>query len=86
MLRITRDKDADAVVTLNLAGKIASNWVDLLERECRNSLEGRNGVALDFSRVTFIDTQCVEMLKTLHSEGVQITNCCALVDLLLKGA
>jgi len=79
VLRITKIDETFAMITMKLEGKLASDWVSLLESECMNCLKGKQRVRLDFSDVTFIDEQGIEMLGRLAGENVKVINCSALV-------
>lgn len=85
MLRITTVAESNSLVTLKLEGRIVSDWVSVLERECLTLLQKKQPVRLDFSAVTFIDGRGVAMLKRIKSENLQIINCAALLEDLLKG-
>ncbi|MEE8256320.1 MAG: hypothetical protein V3R60_00385 [Acidobacteriota bacterium] len=67
MLRITRVAEVPSTVTLKLEGRIATDWVFLLKRECLRSLHDKQKVTLDFSEGTFIDGRGAEMLKRIES-------------------
>lgn len=85
MLRITKVVESLTQVTLKLEGRIVSDWVSLLERECQTLLHEKQRVRLDFSEVTFIDGRGVEMLKRIAAENLQILNCSAFIEDLFKG-
>ncbi len=85
MLRITKVEESPTLVTLKLEGKIASDWVSLLERECLGVLQEKRKVGLDLSDVTFVDGSGVEMLGRMEAEGIHVINCSAPIEDLLKG-
>ncbi len=85
MLRITKVAETPSQVTLKLEGRIVSDWVAVLERECLRFLQEKQKVLLDFSGVTFIDGRGVEMLKRITSENLKILNCSPLLADLLQG-
>jgi anti-anti-sigma regulatory factor len=66
-------------VTLKVEGRIVSQWVALLEHECLLLRQKKQYVVLDFSSVTFIDSQGLEMLKQLLSQKIKIINCPAYI-------
>lgn len=71
---------------LKLEGRIAEDWVALLEQECLRSLRGKKTVVLDLSAVTFIERRGVEMLKRIATKRLRIANSPPLIeDLLLDG-
>ena len=75
MLRITRGPSNHRQVTLNLEGRLISDWVALLERECIQALDGGDRVQLDFSEVSRIDSKGADAVRQLASRGVRIVNC-----------
>ena len=85
MLRITKMAESPSIVTLKLEGRIASDWLSLLEKECLRFLEEKRKVVLDFSEVTFIDDRAVEILGRMPAEKIQVIECSALIRELLKG-
>ena len=84
MLRITRTSEESSDVKLKLEGRIVSDWVPLLRRECLRILKGQKRVLLDFSDVTFVDNRGVEMLKGMSAKKVRLMNCSPLVESLLE--
>jgi len=72
-------------MTLTVEGRIVSDWVAVLERECHRWLQDGRKVRLDFSGVTFVDRPGVEMLKRLQASDVRIVGCSVFVAELLKG-
>lgn len=85
VLRITKVAESPSQVTLKLEGRIVSDWVALLERECLTVLQGQRRVFLDCSAVTFISQRGVRMLKRLASEGLHMINASAFLEDLLQG-
>ena len=85
MLRITKVAEDSSTVTMKLEGKLASDWVPLLEGECLTCLKEDRKVLLDFSEVTFVDGRGVEMLSKLAGEGIKVVDCCELIKELLEG-
>ena len=84
MLHIQRD-DVDAqTVLLVLQGRIAAEWADLLERECRELRGLGFRVVLDLSGVVFISRSGREALGRLGLTGVTITGCSPLVAAMLQ--
>ncbi|MFB3121881.1 MAG: hypothetical protein ACE10H_06805 [Candidatus Binatia bacterium] len=47
MLRITKVAESPSLVTMKLEGKLASDWVPLLEGECLTRLKENRKVLLD---------------------------------------
>lgn len=84
MLRITEIANGPALVTLKLEGRVVSDWVAVLEQECRRCLEEEHTVVLDFSGVIFIDRPGVEMLARIATRNLQMVNCPPLIEELLQ--
>ncbi len=86
MLRITWCRENASCVTLKVEGWIVSDWVSLLDQECKALVEPGRKVLLDFSEVRYVDCRGIEMLKRLPSEHIRIINCPTLIeDLLVPG-
>ena len=71
-LRITRKKRSRSRATLVLEGRVAAEWVALLERECSDLLRSRLALRLDLAGVTFVDRVGVRTLRRLDRKGVEI--------------
>ena len=85
MLRITKVAEDSSTVTLKLEGKLAADWVPLLEGECLTCLKDYRKVLLDFSEVTFVDDRGAEMVKRLAGEAITVVDRCELIKELLEG-
>ena len=86
MLRITEVVDSGTETTLHVEGRIVSEWVGVLQEECRRVLQGSSRrLRLDLRAVTFIDPRGVLALRRFTAEGVAIVNSPAFIDALLKG-
>ena len=85
MLRITEIFESADSVTLKVDGRIASEWITLLEQECLKWLQAKREVLLDFSEVKFIEHSGVAMLKRIASPNLRLVNCSALIAELLNG-
>jgi anti-anti-sigma regulatory factor len=70
MLRITTITATDSSTTLKLEGKISSEWVALLDRECRNVMSRKLPVVLDMTSVTYMDGNGVALLRSLSRHQV----------------
>ena len=85
MLRITEVVDSGTETTLHVEGRIVSDWVAVLQEECRRVLqESSRRLRLDLGAVTFIDPRSVLALRWLTTEGVALVNSPAFIDALLK--
>ena len=85
VLRITKVAENSSTVTMKLQGKLASDWVALLEGECLTCLKENRKVLLDFSQMTFVDGRGAEMVKKLAGEGIKVVDCHELIKELLEG-
>ena len=72
MLRIVRVESEEGRVVLDLQGRIATEWVELLESECTDAILSGLRVTLDLTGVTFIGRSGLEALRRLRSAGVEI--------------
>lgn len=72
MLRITRQEEPPARITLRLEGGVAAEWASLLENECLGLLRSGRAVGLDLAGVGFVDRAGVETLVRLGRAGVDI--------------
>ncbi len=85
MLRITKVAEDSSTVTMKLEGKLASDWVPLLEGECLTCLKGKRKVLLDFSEVTFVDSRGAEVVNKLAGKGNKVVDCDELIKEMLEG-
>lgn len=83
MLRITKIADNGTPVTLKLEGKIHAEWVSLLEQECRTLVRQKREAVLDFSEVTYMDAQGIELVRSLPIQTIRIINAPAFIEELL---
>ena len=81
MMRITIADERAKTVTLKVEGRIAADWVELLEREIQTFLRHGKHLFLDFSAVTVIDARAADMLKQLRVHDVEVVNCPSLLNL-----
>jgi anti-anti-sigma regulatory factor len=86
MLRITEVVDRGTETTLHVEGRIVSEWVGVLQEECRRVLqESSRRLRLDLGAVTFMDPRGVLALRGLATAGVALVNSPAFIDALLRG-
>ena len=84
MLRITKTAVTPIRVTFRLEGQVRSPWTAELESQALAcQLAGQQAV-LDFSGVTFVSAEGVELIKRLRSRGTLVTRCSPIVEDLLK--
>ncbi len=81
MLRITIANERAESATLKVEGRIAADWVELLEGEVQTFLRQGKRLSLDLSAVTVIDARAADMLKRLRAHDVQIVNSPSLLNL-----
>lgn len=75
MLRITPVRKDRGTVTLKLEGKIHADWAALLEQECLRLVHQKKRVLLDFSEVSYVDPDGIEVVTNLPNGHIQIINC-----------
>jgi anti-anti-sigma regulatory factor len=83
MVRIQRIVDRPSEITLSVEGRIVSEWVAVVEHECRQAARETPRVQLDLAAVTFIDARGVEVLRRLVTDGVAVVNCREFIGALL---
>src|SRR5437667_12752195 len=75
MLRITPAAKNVGTVTLKLEGKIHGEWASLLEQECFRLVHQQKQVRLDFSGVSYVDPEGIQVVRNLLNGHIQIINC-----------
>jgi len=83
VLRITKTSENGSPVTLKLEGKIHADWVSLLEQECQTLVREKKDVLLDFSQVTYLDADGVELVRALPTRRIRIIHAPAFIQELL---
>jgi anti-anti-sigma regulatory factor len=83
MLRVSLVVADGSSVTLKLEGRIAGEWVPVLEAECHRALAAQQRLRLDFADVTYIDPAGAQMLRGMRSGDVEILHCAPLIRQLL---
>jgi len=74
MLKITRTVLSEQETTLQLDGRVAGQWVSLLEESAESVLNDGLKLTLDLSNISFIDCEGIALLKTLIDRGVDPVN------------
>ena len=82
MVRIQKIVESSEI-TLSVEGRIVSEWVAVVEHECRQAALGTSRVQLDLAAVTFIDARGIEVLRRLVTDGVAVVNCREFIGALL---
>ncbi len=83
VLRVTQVTCTASLVTLKVEGRIAAEWVEVLERECVRWLETGRQVRLDFAEVSAVDHAGVAMLRRFPARLVKIVNAAPFISALL---
>ncbi len=83
MLRITRLAELPPQITLKVEGRIQGDAVSLLERECREQIDGGRRVQLDFADVAVIDRHGIAMLRELPSDQFEVVHAAPFLGALL---
>ena len=84
MLRITNAAEKGSEVTLQVEGRIVSEWAAQLESETERLLDAGKIVVLDLVGVTEVGPMGVAVLKSLLSKNVAIDRCPGLIKSLLE--
>jgi len=83
MLRITEVSRTLSLVTLKVEGRVAGEWVEVLERECQLHTSRDCAVRLDVADVSMIDCDGVAMLQRVLGFRVEIVNALPFIKALL---
>ena len=78
MLKIEVEQ-ADRQVTVYLEGQMVGPWVDEVRRTCEPFLTNGHALALDFSRVSFVDQAGVALCRRLKQGRATLQHCSAFV-------
>jgi anti-anti-sigma regulatory factor len=83
MLRITvQNKNRDVRILL-LEGKVSKQWLKELQVEIEKSITDGKKLALDFSKVTYIDEDGAQLFNQLHYKNIEKRNCSLFIRTLL---
>jgi anti-anti-sigma regulatory factor len=83
MVRIQKIVERPSEITLSVEGRIVSEWVAVVEHECRQAALDTSRVQLDLAAVTFIDARGIDVLRRLVTDGVAVVNCREFIGTLL---
>jgi ABC-type transporter Mla MlaB component len=72
MLRIATLIRADRETVLELQGRLAGPWVELLARECQRHGPGAGPLELDLEQVEYVDRPGRQLLQELERAGVTL--------------
>ena len=86
MLRIAPVDDGgdQAIPALKLEGKLLGPWVIELNHACQELRVPPNGLCLDLTDVSFIDSAGLELLRDLVRQGATISGCSGFIKELLS--
>ncbi|MBV9484235.1 MAG: hypothetical protein JO249_26305 [Acidobacteria bacterium] len=70
--------------TLQLAGRVAGEWVGELEKACGMARAKHARVVLDFADVIFVDRAGAALIRSLMKEGMSLVNCSVFIKEQLK--
>ena len=83
MLRITvQNKNTDLRI-LMLEGKVSKQWLEELQTEIEKSINDGKKLALDFSKVTYIDEAAAQWINQRHNKNIEKRNCSLFIRTLL---
>ena len=71
MLKITRVGSSNQEITLQLDGRVAGQWIELLRRV---GVEEGLPLTLDLENICFIDCEGLALIKSLMGRGVRQVN------------
>lgn len=74
MLKIS-ESSTEGYATLQLAGRLAGEWVSELKAAYGSARAGYGRVILDCSDVVFVDRAGAALIRSMAREGVSVTNC-----------
>jgi len=79
MLRIVEEKIADNSTILRLHGRVADEWIEVLETSCNDVFQsnghGESSLILDLGGVSFADPKGARLLQQLEQREVLFINC-----------
>jgi anti-anti-sigma factor len=73
MLKITRAWSTQEV-TLQLDGRVADKWIELLSESAESALAEGLQLTLDLENISFIDCEGLALIKSLMGRGVRQVN------------
>ena len=74
MLKITRVTQSNKEITLQLDGRVAGQWIELLRESAESVLEKGLRLTLDLKNICFIDCEGLALIKSLMGRRVQQVN------------
>lgn len=83
MLRITVKNETRSLHVLLLEGKVSKQWLEELQSEIERSLNEGGKLALDFSKVSYIDEEGARLINLPHYNKIEKKNCSLFIRTLL---
>ena len=74
MLKITRVATSNEEISLQLDGRVAGQWIELLSESAESVLEEGLRLKLDLKNICFIDCEGLALIKNLMGRGVRQVN------------
>ena len=74
MLKITIEVFTNQGITLQLDGRLAGRWVELLRDTAGSVLDEGLGLIVDLRNVNYIDCDGISLIKNLIDRGVSYVN------------
>jgi ABC-type transporter Mla MlaB component len=84
MLRISPIESDNHHAILRLEGRVAGPWVAELSNACERLLGEGRPLELDFTDVSFVDSNGVALIARLASRGIAVAGCSPFVEEQLK--
>ena len=83
MLRITVQNKNRKDRVLLLEGKVSKQWLEELQTEIERSINDGKKLALDFSKVSYIDEESAQLINKSHYNKIEKRNCSLFIRTLL---
>ena len=83
MLRITVLNKNRKDRVLLLEGKVSKQWLEELQTEIERSINDGKKLALDFSKVSYIDEESAQLINKSHYNKIEKRNCSLFIHTLL---
>ncbi len=83
MLRITVKNETRSLHVLLLEGKVSKQWLEELQSEIERSLNEGGKLALDFSKVSYIDEEGARLINLPQYNKIEKRNCSLFISTLL---
>jgi ABC-type transporter Mla MlaB component len=74
MLKITKVATSNREITLQLDGRVAGQWIELLSDFAESVLQEEMQLSLDLKNICFIDCEGLAVIKSLMGRGVRQVN------------